>query len=160
MLSSSPDAFSIRRAAAADLEVILPLFHAYLQFFGLENPPSSVRQFLKERLESQDTILLAAFDRADPVGFAHLLLSWSSLGLTSIAILNDLFVAPAMRGKYIAAALMGAAEREATLRGMTKLELVTAVDNYRAQSLYRRQQWAAVSGYLMFEKPLPSREIG
>ena len=144
----------IRRAAAADLESLIPIFQEYLQFYGLGRSVSDIEHFLKERLERQDTIVLIAWAGAVPVGFTHLFPSWSSLGLTSIAILNDLFIAPASRGKHVATALMKAAEREATARGMSKLELMTAVGNDRAQSLYRSQQWNEVPGYITFEKAL------
>ena len=145
----------IRRAAADDLESLLPLFEEYLQFYGLGHPVSDIGHFLAERLQRQDTIILVAWENAAPVGFTHLLPSWSSLGLASIAILNDLFVMPGSRGKRVATTLMKAAEREALARGMTRLELVTAVGNDRAQSLYRHQQWSQVTGYITFEKPLP-----
>ena len=151
---------AIRRAAVGDLEQLLPLFQAYLQFYGLAYSISNIEQFLEERLELQDTIVLIAWAGAVPVGFAHLLPSWSSLGLASIAILNDLFVAPAWRGQHVATALLKAAEREATVRGMTKLDLMTAVGNQRAQSLYRHQQWNEVIGFVTFEKSLPKRGKG
>ena len=148
----------IRRAVKGDLQRLLPLFREYLQFYGLEHSASDIGDFLDERLERQDTIFLMACEEANPVGFAHLFPSWSSLGLTSIAILNDLFVAPAFRKMHLATALMNAAEREAAVRGMAKLELMTAVENIRAQSLYRRQQWNEVAGYITFEKILTKRE--
>ena len=148
---------AIRRAAADDLGSLLSLFQEYLCFYGLGCLVSNTGRFLEQRLELQDTIILMAWESAVPVGFTHLLPSWSSLGLSSIAILNDLFVVPHARGKRVATTLMKAAEREAVARGMTRLELVTAVGNDRAQSLYRKQRWSEVTGYITFEKTLPFR---
>ena len=40
------------------------------------------------------------------------------------------------------------------------MELMTAVGNDRAQSLYRSRQWNEVTGYITFEKTLTKPEGG
>src|SRR5688500_10548718 len=104
----------IRRAASGDLEAVTVLFDAYRQFYGAASDVAAARKFLAARLERAESVVLLAFDStaegnsADPVGFAQLYHSFSSVSLGPIVVLNDLFVKPGSRksgaGRHLVAA--------------------------------------------------------
>jgi ribosomal protein S18 acetylase RimI-like enzyme len=60
--------------------------------------------------------------------------------------MNDLYVAPAGRGRGLADALIQACLERCRERGAVRLEWQTALDNHRAQAVYervggKREQW-------------------
>jgi GNAT superfamily N-acetyltransferase len=93
------------RAELEHLDLVAPLFDAYRQFYGQEPDPAGARQFLEARLTARDSVVLLATQGA-PVGFAQLYPSFSSVGMSPIWNLNDLFVAPEARRTGVARALL------------------------------------------------------
>jgi ribosomal protein S18 acetylase RimI-like enzyme len=90
---------TIRTAVPADLDAIAPLFDAYRQFFtGGPNLEVS-RRFLGERLERQESIVLAAYDGKTAAGFLQLYPLFSSWYARRQWFLSDLYVAEAFRGR-------------------------------------------------------------
>lgn len=87
----------VRRAGLTDLDVIVPLFDGYRQFYGQPSEPDRVRAFLKERLAQGDSVLLMAEADGLVLGFTQLYPSFSSVSMAPIFILNDLFVVPETR---------------------------------------------------------------
>jgi hypothetical protein len=88
----------VRRASLADLDQIVPLFDAYRQFYGQAHNLALAREFLRERLEQdQSVIFLALGSSGSAAGFTQLYPSFSSASVQRIFILNDLFVDPAVR---------------------------------------------------------------
>ena len=59
----------VRRATVADLEILVPLFDAYRQFYRQPSEPARARRFLLERLERAESVIFLAFDGADVIGF-------------------------------------------------------------------------------------------
>jgi len=63
----------VRRASVADLDRIAPLFDAYRQFYGQAQDLALAREFLRERLEQDQSIIFLAIDVAGPaIGFTQL----------------------------------------------------------------------------------------
>ena len=101
---------TIRPALPADARLVAPLFDAYRQFYGKPAEPDVALRFVSERLANTDSaIFLALGDDGEPLGFAQLYTSFSSVSAGRVYILNDLFVAPQGRGKGIGRALLDAA---------------------------------------------------
>ena len=126
----------IRRATAADLERIAPLFDAYRVFYGQRPDMVAAREFMRHRLEAGQSVVYAAELGAIPAGFVQLYPSFDSIDLGCIWILHDLYVDPGHRGKGIGRRLMEAARGLAEESGAAGLSLSTAVDNRVAQALY------------------------
>jgi GNAT superfamily N-acetyltransferase len=81
--------------------------------------------------------LVAVVDGA-VVGLAHFRPYARPLSASVGGFLDDLFVAPDLRGSGAAAALLAALADEGRRRGWTVIRWITAEDNYRARGLYDR----------------------
>ena len=136
----------IRRATAADLDQVAPLFDAYRQFYACSPDLDLARAFLRERLARGESVVFVAMRDGRGVGFVQLYPTFTSIGARRAWILNDLFVAPEARRQGVGRALMDAAKQMAEQTGAAWLELATATDNARAQALYRS------CGYRLDEK--------
>jgi ribosomal protein S18 acetylase RimI-like enzyme len=133
-------AVEIRRASTADLDLLVPLFDAYRQFYRQPPDPARARGFLAERLTGGESVVFLALEHAGaeptPAGFTQLYPIFSSTRCRRSWLLNDLFVAPAFRKAGVARRLMDAARRHAVETGATEIELMTAHTNAAAQALY------------------------
>ena len=133
---------SIRRATLADLDAIAPLFDAYRGFYGQASDPGRARDWLHERMQRNESVVLVAEDAAGvAVGFSQLYPMFSSVRTARTWILNDLFVAPEARGGGAARALMLAARQLGEDTGAAELFLQTAHDNLAAQRLCESLGW-------------------
>jgi len=127
----------VRTATVADLDAVAPLFDAYRAFYGRASDPDAALAFLRARAERGEAVVLVAEpERAGVVGFAQLYPTFSSLSLSRVVVLNDLFVAPAARGRGVAGQLVDAAAAHARRWGAARLELATQRTNARALALY------------------------
>jgi ribosomal protein S18 acetylase RimI-like enzyme len=152
----------VRRASLADLEQIVPLFHAYRQFYGEAHNLALAREFLRERMQQdQSVIFLACGSSSSAAGFTQLYPSFSSASAQRIFILNDLFVDPAVRRSGVGRALLEAAADFGRNAGAARLTLSTAHANSSAQSLYEATGWLRDekfrSYHLALERPSMAR---
>ena len=135
-------AVTIAPATSDDLDDAVPLFAGYQRFYaGEARDDGHNRAFLTRFLApSDDGLLLLARDEAtsEPLGFANLYWTFSSVGAEEHALLNDLFVADGARGRNVGHALIEAAARAGAERGCRRMSWQTALDNRRAQRLYDR----------------------
>jgi ribosomal protein S18 acetylase RimI-like enzyme len=132
----------VRRASLADLERIALLFDAYRQFYGQAYDLALAREFLRERLEQDQSVIFLALDEnGSAAGFTQLYPSFSSVSAKRIFILNDLFVDPASRRSGVGRALLETAADFGRSAGAVKLTLSTAHTNSSAQSLYEASGW-------------------
>jgi len=132
----------VRRATAADLDRIAPLFDAYRQFYGQAHDLALAREFLRERIEQNQSVIFVAVDSdGSALGFTQLYPSFSSASAKRTFILNDLFVDPAGRRNGVGRALLQAAADFGRSSGAVKLTLSTAHTNTSAQSLYEANGW-------------------
>ena len=89
---------------------------------------------------------IARGDDGEALGFATVYMTWETLDAGRLAVMNDLFVSPAARGRGVGAALIEECRRFARERGAGKLAWQTAPTNEAAQRLYERvgavrEQW-------------------
>lgn len=135
----------------AQVDLVAPLFDAYRQFYGRASDLERARQFLRERLERAQSVILADVEDGMALGFVQLYPAFSSVALRPIWILNDLYVIEAARRKGVGARLLNAARDHALRSGAARLELATAVDNTAAQALYEKLGWRKDAGFLHFK---------
>lgn len=127
---------SVRQAGMADVDTVAPLFDQYRQFYRQAPDPALAREFIRERLALQESVIfLAANEAGKSVGFTQLYPLLSSISARRTWMLNDLFVSPSARRSGVASALLNAAKAHAIATGAKSLELSTAHDN-PAQKLY------------------------
>ena len=148
-------AVEVSPARAEDLEGLLPLIAGYQRFYETEPDEERNRAFFARFLEpSEDGLLLAARDEhGTAIGFATLYWTFSSVSAEPTALMNDLFVAEAGRGKGVGRALIEAAASASRERGMRRMSWETAPDNRTAQRLYDRTG-AHKSSWLEYELDL------
>jgi ribosomal protein S18 acetylase RimI-like enzyme len=143
----------IRLAQAADLDALAGLFDAYRRFYEQPADLALARRFMADRLARGDSVVhvaTAGDDAALPgrrpeaaalIGFTQLYPSWCSVAAGPIMVLYDLFVAPEVRGRGVAQALMQATEAHARQAGCVRVDLSTAHANHAAQALYESRGW-------------------
>lgn len=130
------------QATIHDLELIAPLFDAYRQFYGQPADLDRARQFLAQRFQHHESVVLLALDgQQRAVGFTQLYPLFSSVRTARTYLLNDLYVAPEARRNGVAAALLDAAAAHGRAMGVAGLSLSTAHDNHAAQRLYESKGW-------------------
>lgn len=131
----------ITRVGVADLDDVVPLMRGYCDFYEVSPSDGALRALALTLIERPDTSgvqLIARRDGGEPVGFATIFWSYSTLSASAIGVMNDLYVAPDARGSGLGAELIRACEAECASRGVEILEWETAPSNARAQSVYDR----------------------
>ncbi|MEX1993215.1 MAG: GNAT family N-acetyltransferase [Steroidobacteraceae bacterium] len=144
-----------RLVRPGDLDAVVALFDAYRQFY--EQPPDLglARQYLADRFERKESVLIVAEDASGaPVGFTQLYPTFCSVRAAHTFVLYDLFVTPAARGTGAGRALMLAAEAYARRAGAARMELSTARTNKIGQSLYESVGWTRDDTFLVYGKSL------
>lgn len=132
---------SIHRATADDIEAIVPLFDAYRSFYGQPGDGARARDWLRERMARDESVVLFAQRDAQAIGFTQLYPMYSSVRTARTWILNDLFVASFARRSGAASALLSAAAEFARSQGAAGISLETSRDNDAARALYRAAGW-------------------
>lgn len=147
---------STRHASPSDVEAIAHLFDAYRQFY--EQPPAleAARNFIRERLERKESVIFVAESESGMLGFCQLYPTFCSVEAASIFTLYDLFVTPSARTSGAGRQLMLAAESHARASGAVRLDLTTAKDNLRAQSVYESLEWIRDNIFYTYNKSLRS----
>ena len=143
-----------RLAALDDLDAVAALFDAYRQFYQQPADLPRARQFMRERLQRSDSVLIVAETPRAVIGFCQLYPLFCSVRAVPMYVLYDLFVAPEARGTGAGRALMLAAEAHAVKTGAARLELSTARPNTVAQSLYESLGWVRDSAFFVYGKNL------
>jgi GNAT superfamily N-acetyltransferase len=148
------DPVEIRQATLADVDVLVPLFDAYRQFYRQPSDLERARRFLSERLEREQSVIFLAFAGGDAIGFTQLYPSFSSSAMARIFILNDLYVTPEARRRGVGTVLLEAAARYGRQTGALRLVLSTEITNTTAQSVYERAGWKRDTVFCVYQLAL------
>jgi GNAT superfamily N-acetyltransferase len=140
------------RAGLDDLEVLIPLFDGYRQFYRQPSDPDGARAFLAERIKRGESVIFLAIVDGAAAGFTQLYPSFSSVTTQRLWILNDLFVAPAGRRAGAGRALLDRAERWARETGAKGLTLSTELTNTTAQRLYESAGWTKDDEFVHYHR--------
>jgi GNAT superfamily N-acetyltransferase len=154
---STVNTVAVRQAVAADVEALAVLFDQYRQFQGQAGNLSAARSFLAERFDHGESIVFIAIAGSAVVGFAQLYPSYSSVSLSRVFILNDLFVLEAVRGQRIASQLLSAVESYAWSFGASRVTLNVARTNVSAQQVYTARGWKQDDQFFMFHRSPASK---
>jgi GNAT superfamily N-acetyltransferase len=157
MISMANPAAVIRQATVEDLDLIVPLFDAYRQFYRQPSEPERARQFLLERFEHNQSVIFLAFERTAAIGFTQLYPSFSSGAMARTFILNDLFVTPEARRRRVASALLRRAAEHARRVHALRLTLSTAVTNTAARAVYEALGWKQDVAFCVYQLDLGDR---
>jgi ribosomal protein S18 acetylase RimI-like enzyme len=141
------------RVSSRELDLVVPLFDLYRQFYGQRSDPEGARRFLSDRLNGEQSVVFAAVNSAagEAVGFTQLYPTFSSISMRPAWILNDLYVREKHRGRGIGKLLLEAARRHAVETGANGLSLSTATDNAAAQKLYESFGFERDNGFYHYD---------
>ena len=95
---------------------------------------------------------LGAFDDGELVGLCHHHLHRSTWATTTYCYLEDLYTAPAARGRGVGRALIEATATAARAEGAEQIHWQTMEHNTTARALY--DQVARHNGYIVYERDL------
>lgn len=143
---------TVRQAVMADLPELAVLFDAYRQFQGQAGDLPAARGFLQQRFDHGESVIFVCHDGVEAQGFAQLYPIYSSVSMTRVFVLNDLYVHAHGRRKGVGARLLSALEDYAWSQGAARISLNVARDNLSAQQLYRKQGWQQDEKYFMVHR--------
>lgn len=130
----------IRKATIRDLELIIPLFDKYRQFYRQPSNKAGARIFIKDRLSNQESIILLVFynkEETHAIGFTQLYPIFSSVTMEPMLLLNDLYIAPDYRGQGMGTSLINNAKDVCKVTLQKGIIIQTETTN-PAQKLYER----------------------
>lgn len=147
----------VRPIARTDLAAWRPLWDGYNAFYGREGQtalPESITAATWARFldPAEPVHALLAVEQDQIVGLAHCLFHRSTTRLTDVCYLQDLFTAPARRGRGIATRLIEAAYDLARAAGATRVYWQTQETNRGARSLY--DKLARYNGFIVYSHEL------
>ena len=128
----------IIEASIKDIEQVAVLFNEYRMFYKQKSDIESAKIFLEERITKGESVIFIAIENGEYVAFTQLYSSFSSVGLSKIWILNDLYVLENYRKKGIAEQLIKHVFNYSKTTERKKVTLSTAYDNFIAQKLYEK----------------------
>ena len=144
----------IRKATIQDLDQLTVLFDQYLVFYKKPSNLEKHKSYLKERIENDEAIVFLAFDdelKNGAVGFTLIYPTFSSVRLSKILILNDLFVNSSIRNNGIGEQLINKTIELAKELDADLVRLRTAKDNGVAQGLYHKMGFIRDELYLTYD---------
>lgn len=141
---------NIRKATINDLDALVELFDLYRVFYEQPSDLIGAKEFIKERLNNEDSVIFLASDGGDPVGFTQLYPSFSSVSMKRIWVLNDLYVTENGRGKGFGESLVRTAIAFAEETNAKGVLLETSTENSTAQSLYEKIGFIKETNYFYF----------
>lgn len=121
-----------------NMDEVLPLIRAYQQFYKVaEISDLKNREFFSQFGANSSSGCQFIFrDAGEVVGFATVYFTFTSTIAAKVAVLNDLYTLPRLRGKGVGRKLTEHCREFAALNGAARLQWVTAPDNEQAQKLY------------------------
>jgi len=157
---ATPITIQVIEAGVGDIPRLAPLFDAYRQFYEQAPDLPGAEAYLAERLVRHESVIFFAeattptASQTASAGFTQLYPSFSSISMSPLWILNDLYVAPEFRRLGVGAALLARARSFAAGTGATGMVLQTAITNKSAQALYESLSWKRDELYYTYELEL------
>ncbi len=143
----------IKKASVEDADVIGRLFDQYRQFYQQAPDLTLATAYIKSRLSNDESVIFLATEGERGLGFVQLYPTFCSVEAAKIYVLYDLFVAAEARKQGVGKALMLEAQAYATQQGAKRIDLNTAIDNTKAQALYKSLGYVeSMQGFKTFTK--------
>lgn len=125
-----------RKASIHDLKQLTELFDQYRVFYHKDSNIPAAEEFLKERLQNEDSEIFVAENESKLVGFVQLYPLFSSTRMKRYWLLNDLYVNENYRGKGFSKKLIEEAKDLAKSTNSAGILLETGKSNDIGNKLY------------------------
>ena len=121
-----------------NLQHLLPLMREYQTFYQVAgiSDEHNQRFFAQFGADSPLGCQFLYYVDNQPVAFATVYFSFSSVIADKVAVMNDLFTLESHRGQGLGKALIEHCHAFALNKGAKRLQWTTALTNHQAQSLY------------------------
>jgi len=126
----------ITRATKEHYKDVGVLFDLYRQFYKYKTNLKASTKYIKDRINQNESFIFICFYKKEPAGFVQLYETFDSLNINKKLILYDLYVDKKYRKNGIGRKLMDKAKKLAKFKKIQNIELSTAKNNKKAQSLY------------------------
>jgi aminoglycoside 6'-N-acetyltransferase I len=147
-----PPMVAIERTTRADFNAVLPLLERFFAEEGFDTPRAQIGERLLELIEAADSAVFLAWVGERAVGVATVTTSTGiEFGLS--AELEDLYVAPEVRGSGVGSALIGAVKDWCRSLGCSVVEVVVTPEGQAAHNLmeyYRARGFQETGRTLLF----------
>lgn len=145
-------AIVVRELEPGDHDAWRQLFEAYIEFYAAIVPDAVIAATWQRLIAKADGMIGFVATRSDgtAVGIANVVFHRSTWSETYYCYLEDLFVAPEVRGGGIGRALIEAVYAEADRRQATRTYWATAENNTTARTLYDRL--ATLSPFVQYRR--------
>ena len=130
--------YKIKKVNLEDLDTAAELFNLYRIFYRQEDDYQKCRQFIKERLDNEQSNIFIVYINDKAVGFVQLYKLYHYIKLQKQWLLSDLFVHPDYRGKGLSIALINRAKKWCDETNACGLMLETEKTNDIGNQLYPR----------------------
>ncbi|QYA34082.1 GNAT family N-acetyltransferase (plasmid) [Macrococcus psychrotolerans] len=128
----------IRQANIDDLETVSILFNKYRIFYEKESDLKGAKNFIKNRIENEESIIFIAEYGEVIAGFVQIYPTFSSVSMKKSYILNDLFVDEKFRRNNLGESLINEVFKYAVSKDAKYVTLETSIGNINAQKLYEK----------------------
>ena len=157
MTAVNEGTIAVRPLARDDLAAWRPLWDGYNAFYGREGatalPEAVTRATWSRFLDPAEPVhALVATEGAAVVGLAHYLFHRSTTRLHDVCYLQDLYTAPAQRGRGVGRRLIEAVAAAAQAAGSSRLYWQTQATNAAGRALYDRV--AQHAGFIVYAREL------
>ena len=126
----------ITRATKEHYKDVGALFDLYRQFYKYRTNIKASTKYIEDRINQNESFIFICFYKKEPAGFVQLYETFDSLNINKKLILYDLYVDKKYRKNGIGRKLMDKAKKLAKFKKIQNIELSTAKNNKKAQSLY------------------------
>jgi len=138
-MTSSTASLAIRPIQPTDFEAWLPLWLAYQDFYQVDLGEAVNANTFKRFLDPDEPVFAAVAEYdGELVGMVTWVIHRSTWSTTHYCYLEDLYVAPQMRGQGTGEHLIAWVKAAADQQQCTRLYWHTHQTNHRAQQLYNR----------------------
>lgn len=121
-----------------DISRIVPIFDAYRVHSGQKSDEEKAKYFLYNNLKNKNATIFIAEEENDVIGFVQLYTMLSSMKMSQLLIINDLFVTEEARGKHAGEKLMNQAFQYGKENGYEIMYLETEKTNIVGNKLYQK----------------------
>ncbi len=144
----------IIQASLEHLDQLTPMFIRYREFYNAMPQQDESKDFLTQRLNKQEAIILLAIENDAPLGFCLVYPSFSSVLLRPIWIINDMYVTEESRRKQVAKKLLKDIEQRARAHDVVRLRVSIHASNEIAQRLYEASDFLEDQHFRSYILPL------